>query len=108
MIKVRKRNGHLGDFRYTTLPRCSSNIVTDYLDCAETQGCSLEGCISTTLVYLVYLVLPCFDYVLVSPFHLLYTPSSCIYRYSRATFTIKSLVQYPHTATVTYIVNLVA
>src|SRR6266446_6932631 len=76
----------------------TSRAVTVYLDCAETQGCSLEGCISTTLVYLVYLVLPCFNHVLVSPFHLLYTPSLCIYRYSRATFTIKSLVQYPHTA----------
>ena len=29
------------------------SLVTDYRHCAETQGCSLPGCISTTFVYIV-------------------------------------------------------
>ena len=33
----------------------TSKSVTDYRHCAETQGCSLPGCISTTFVHIVYL-----------------------------------------------------
>jgi len=81
-----------GYYEFTT-----SVTVTDY----RTLHITLFTSVSTTLVYLVYLILPCFDYILVSPFILFLIPSSCIYRRFGATFTIKSLVQFLHTAKLT-------
>ena len=40
-------------FTALTTPSNLGGCVTDYQHCAETQGCSLPGCISTTFVYIV-------------------------------------------------------
>jgi len=47
-----------------SMATCPYKVVTDY----RTLHITLFTSVSTTLVYLVYLILPRFNYILVSPF----------------------------------------